>query len=93
MKKVLINIEFKDVYTGKLYKAGEYVNMTDERIAEIKAVNSNFVTVVGLAPTKPAVAKGKSGKKDKEPETKESEEKEPSADELIEELEQEEVEE
>jgi len=53
MKKVLININFKDAYTDELYVAGEYANLTDERIIEIKAVNPNFVTVVGNA-EKPA---------------------------------------
>jgi len=48
MKKiVLINVDFKDVYTGKLHRAGETAEMTDGRIAEIKAVSPDFVTVIG----------------------------------------------
>ncbi len=49
MKKlVLINYDFKDAYSGKLYKAGDKVEMTDERIAEVKGVNPEFVTVIGI---------------------------------------------
>ena len=62
MKRVLINTNFIDVYTGILHEAGTYEEMTEERIAEIKAVNPNFVDVVGnaesktdSAPTTPAV--------------------------------------
>lgn len=46
-KLVLVNVDFKDVYTGKLHKAGGREEMTDMRIAEIKAVNPDFVTVIG----------------------------------------------
>lgn len=48
MKKiVLVNIDFKDAYTGKLHKAGDKVEMTDARIAEVKGVNPEFVSVIG----------------------------------------------
>ena len=48
MKKiVLVNVDFKDAYTGKLHKAGSKAEMTDARIAEVKAVNPEFVTVIG----------------------------------------------
>ena len=48
MKKlVLINEKFKDVYSKKIYKAGDTEEMTVERITEIKAVNPNFVTIIG----------------------------------------------
>jgi hypothetical protein len=49
MKKiVLVNYDFKDAYSGKLHKAGDKVKMTDERIAEVKAVNPDFVSVIGI---------------------------------------------
>ena len=49
MKKlVLVNVDFKDVYTGQLHKAGDKVEMTDERIAEVKSVNPEMVSVIGL---------------------------------------------
>ena len=47
MKRVLVNVEFKDVYTGDLYEAGKTYSMTEERIAEVAKVNPNFVTVIG----------------------------------------------
>lgn len=47
MKKVLINADFKDRYTGEMHKAGKTEEMSEERIAEIKEVNPNFISVVG----------------------------------------------
>lgn len=48
MKKiVLVNIDFIDAYTGKLHTSGSRVEMTAERIAEVKAVNPEFVSIVG----------------------------------------------
>lgn len=48
MKKiVLVNVDFIDAYTGQLHKAGERVEMSDERIAEVKAVIPEGVSVVG----------------------------------------------
>lgn len=46
MKKVLINISFKDKYSGELFVAGATTEMTEERIDEIKEVNSDFVTII-----------------------------------------------
>lgn len=48
MKKiVLVNVDFIDAYTGELHKAGDRVEMTDERIAEVKAVIPEGVSIVG----------------------------------------------
>ena len=47
MKKVLINVSFKDRYTGKTRVAGKTAEMSEERVAEIKEVNPNFITVIG----------------------------------------------
>lgn len=47
MKKVLINVSFKDRYTGKMHTAGSTTEMTEERIKEVKEINPNFVTVIG----------------------------------------------
>lgn len=48
MKKiVLVNVDFRDVYTGELHTAGSKCEMTDARIAEVKAVNPEFVSVIG----------------------------------------------
>ena len=48
-KKVLVNIEFKDRYTGEVYVAGKTYDMTEERIKEVKEVNPNFIDVIGNA--------------------------------------------
>ena len=48
MKKiVMVNVDFIDAYTGKLHKAGDRLEMTDERIAEVKAVIPEGVSVCG----------------------------------------------
>jgi hypothetical protein len=48
MKKVVVNVPFYDRYTGKLHKAyGKPIEMTEERVAEVKEVNPNFITVIG----------------------------------------------
>ena len=92
MKKVLININFKDVYTGELYVAGEYATFTEERITEINAVNPNFVTVVGNAET-PVEApkkqtKKNNGKKAETPvENPAGDTEKPSVEDLIDDLE------
>lgn len=51
MKKVLVNVEFKDRYTGEKYVAGKTYEMTDERIKEVKEVNPNFIDVIGTVET------------------------------------------
>lgn len=63
MKEVLINVPFRDVYTGEVYTAGKTYPMTEERVKEIKEVNPNFVTVVGNAKETKSGSKGKSSKK------------------------------
>lgn len=47
MKRVLVNVAFKDVYTGKKYVAGKTYPMTEARIAEVQKVNPNFISVIG----------------------------------------------
>lgn len=47
MKQVKVLIPFTDRKTGKLQKAGKKLNLSDERIAEIKAVNVNMIEVLG----------------------------------------------
>lgn len=49
---VMVNIPFRDVYTGKVYKAGKKITMSQERIAEIKEINKDLVSVVGYAEQK-----------------------------------------
>ena len=52
MKRVLVNVPFRDAYTGKLYKAGQKIELEEDRIAEIKEVNKNMISVVGNAKVK-----------------------------------------
>ena len=49
MKNVLIITAFKDKYTGIIYDAGKIVEMTEERIREVKEVNPGLIEVVGKA--------------------------------------------
>ena len=53
MKKVLFNVSFKDRYTGEMNKAGATAEMSEERIAEIKEVNPNFISVIGNVESAP----------------------------------------
>lgn len=50
MKKVLVNVPFRDKYTKELYEAGKTYPMPEERVKEVKEVNPNFVTVIGEVP-------------------------------------------
>lgn len=52
MKKVMVNIDFIDAGTGKVRKAGTKVNLTEDRIAEIRAVNPEIITVIGTVEEK-----------------------------------------
>lgn len=47
MKIVMVNVDFIDAYTGEMHKTGSKVEMTEDRIAEVKAVNPEFVSVIG----------------------------------------------
>lgn len=47
MKKVLVNEGFKDKYTGQVYEAGNIYTFSNERVAEVKEVNKNFLEVIG----------------------------------------------
>ena len=73
MKKiVLVNVDFIDAYTGHLHKAGDRVEMTDERIAEVKAVIPEGVSVVGkveepAAPAAPAAPEQEPDAPEQEP--------------------------
>lgn len=57
MKKVMINRTFKDRVTGKERKAGKFVELSEERIAEIQAVDPKLITVVGSTIPKTTVTK------------------------------------
>lgn len=71
MKRVVVNVGFIDVYTGENHKAGDILVMTEERIAEVREIDKNLISIVGNAPleeesveeTEESVQKGKNTKK------------------------------
>ncbi len=44
--KVTIRKDFIDKYTGELHRIGEVIDVTEERLAEIRKVDAGFVEVV-----------------------------------------------
>ena len=60
MKKVVINVDFIDAETGKVRKAGTKANLTEERVAQIRGVNTELITVIGTVEEK----KGKDSAQD-----------------------------
>lgn len=54
MKIVMVNVDFIDAYTGEMHKAGDKLEMTETRIAEVKAVIPEGVSVIGTV-EEPAV--------------------------------------
>ena len=61
MLKVLVNVPFRDRYTGKVYKASEELILTKERVNEIRGISADLVTILGEVKETP-----KTEKKDKE---------------------------
>ena len=49
MKRVKVLIPFTDKVTGKDHNTDDIIEVSDERLAEIKAVNVNMVLVLGDA--------------------------------------------
>ena len=49
MKRVKVLIPFLDKVTGKDHNADDIIEVSEERLAEIKAVNVNMVLVLGDA--------------------------------------------
>ena len=47
MKRVRINIPFTDKVTGRDYVTNDEINMTEERIAEVRSVGVNLISVLG----------------------------------------------
>lgn len=50
MKRVKVLIPFVDKATGTAYKANDEIELSDERVAEVKAVNPNMLLVLGEKP-------------------------------------------
>ena len=63
MKKVRVNEPFIDKVTGEQYEANAEITMTEERIAEVRSVGVNIISVLGDAeaaePKKPRARKPK----------------------------------
>lgn len=65
MKICKVIIPFIDKVTGEFHKENDEVLLSDERIAEIKTVNTNMVYVIGEAPEVPEVEPEKKPRKKK----------------------------
>ena len=48
MYNVLVNIPFEDAHTHDFYVMGSVIQLTEERIAEVQAVDKNFISVLGV---------------------------------------------
>lgn len=53
MKRVRVLIPFTDRVTKELRKVNDELDMTEERIAEVRAVSVNMISVLGEAEEKP----------------------------------------
>ena len=62
MMRVKVLIPFLDKVTGESRKADDIIEVSDERLAEIRKVNVNMVTVLGEVEKKPAAKKQKTTK-------------------------------
>ncbi|MBE5880387.1 MAG: hypothetical protein E7288_10515 [Lachnospiraceae bacterium] len=47
MKLVKVHIPFTDKETGRLHGVNEEIELSEERIAEIKAISVNMIEVIG----------------------------------------------
>ena len=66
MKRVKVLVPFTDRVTKELRKANDEIEMTEERIAEVRAVSVNMILVLGEAEeTKEETPKKKSTRKKK----------------------------
>ena len=62
MKRVEVLLPFRCKATNKAYVAGDVIEITEERLAEIQAVNINMVLVLGDVVKKKATTKPKATK-------------------------------
>ena len=54
MKKiVMVNVGFKDAYTGEEYVAGKPIVLSEQRVAEVKEIDKNLISVIGNAEETP----------------------------------------
>ena len=59
MMKVKVLVPFIDKVTGELHNTDDIIEVSEERLAEIKAVNVNLVLVINEAEEKPKAKKQK----------------------------------
>lgn len=79
MKNVLVNVSFRDAYTKEVYEAGKTYPMKEERVAEVKEINPNLISVIGtVAPVQ--LDDGKTETKPKKKSSGNSKKKEDSGD-------------
>lgn len=59
MKRVRVNEPFTDKVTGEQYETNAEITLTEERIAEVRSVGVNMISVLGEAeePKKPRAKK------------------------------------
>ena len=50
--KCMVHVPFTDKETGKLYKAGSKITLSEERVAEVKAFDVNLISELGEAKPK-----------------------------------------
>ena len=50
--KCMVHVPFTDKVTGKLYKAGAKITLSEERVAEVKAFDVNLISVLEEEPKK-----------------------------------------
>ena len=50
MKTYKVHVSFIDKVTGELYKADSEIALSDERAAEVKAFDPNFISLVEKKP-------------------------------------------
>lgn len=50
--KCMVHVPFTDKETGKLYKAGSKITLSEERVAEVKAFDVNLISVLEEEPKK-----------------------------------------
>lgn len=61
--RVIVNENFKDIYTGKEYKAGDKVEFSEERVKEIQAVKRGLISAFAKVENESAKkSTGKEGK-------------------------------
>ena len=70
MKRVKVLIPFLDKVTGESRKADDIFEVSDERLAEIRKVNVNMVTVLGEVEEEPIEEPKPKAKKQKAKATK-----------------------